>query len=108
MWDDECDEAFRRLTEYLTCPSISSRSLQDETLFIYIPLFIRSCKECGVVEKRTLGRNASLLCEHVEQRYNRLQVIRLALITAARRLNLILWLILLLYYLTIYHMKELL
>jgi hypothetical protein len=50
----------------------------------------------------------SMLMTIVEQRYNRLQVIRLALITAARRLNLILWLILLLYYLTIYHMKELL
>jgi uncharacterized Zn finger protein len=73
MWDDECDEAFRRLKEYLTCPSISSRSLQDETLFIYIPRFIRSCKECGVVEKRTLGRNASLLCEHVDD-YRRTKV----------------------------------
>jgi hypothetical protein len=38
-----------------------------------IPRFIRSCKECGVVEKRTLGRNASLLCEHVDD-YRRTKV----------------------------------
>ncbi|KAJ6870349.1 hypothetical protein NC652_036090 [Populus alba x Populus x berolinensis] len=30
-------------------------------------------KECGAVEKRTLGRNASLFCEHVDD-YRRTKV----------------------------------
>lgn len=107
MWDDECDEAFRRLKEYLTCPSISSRSLQ----YIYLASSDHA-RSAVLLRKDHLEEMpvycVSMLMTIVEQRYNRLQVIRLALITAARRLNLILWLILLLYYLTIYHMKELL
>lgn len=44
-----------------------------QVIAIYIPRFIRSCKECGVVEKRPPGRNASLLCEHVDD-YRRTKV----------------------------------
>jgi len=45
MWSEECEEAFRKLKEYLTNPPLLSRPTEGEILYLYLavsPLAVSS------------------------------------------------------------------
>ena len=35
-WDDKCEQAFRSLKEYLRKPSLHSKSIDSEPLYLYL------------------------------------------------------------------------
>jgi len=89
-WTDECENALKHLKEILSAPSVLSRPEQGEVLYLY--LYVSSdaisavlIRETTEVQKPVYFTSKVLL--GLETRYQKIEKVALALLTAARRLR---------------------
>jgi hypothetical protein len=89
-WIDECETALKHFKETLLAPPVLSRPEQGEVLYLYLyvssdtvsAVLIRETTEC---QKPVYFASKALLGP--ETRYQKIEKVALALLTAARRLR---------------------
>jgi len=89
-WSSECEEAFRKLKEYLTNPPLLSRPGEGEILYLYLavsPLAVSSAlvREDSGIQQPVYFTSKAL--HGAEERYPQIEKLAFALIISARRLR---------------------
>jgi hypothetical protein len=89
-WSDECEEAFRKLKEYLMSPPLLSRPKEGEILYLYLAISCSAVssvlvREDGGVQKPVYFLSKAL--HGAEERYPRIEKLAFALVVSARRLR---------------------
>jgi hypothetical protein len=90
MWSEECEEAFRKLKEYLANTLLLSRPTEGEILYLYLavsPSTVSSVlvREDSGVQKPVYFTSKAL--HGTEERYPRIEKLAFALIISTRRLR---------------------
>lgn len=90
IWSEECEEAFKKLKEYLANPPLLSRPTEGEILYLYLavsPSAVSSVlvREDSGVQKPVYFTSKAL--HGAEERYPRIEKLAFALIISARRLR---------------------
>jgi hypothetical protein len=89
-WSEECEEAFEKLKEYLTNPSLLSHPTEGEILYLYLavsPTAVSSAlvREDAGIQKLVYFTSKAL--HGAEERYHRIEKLAFALVVSARRLR---------------------
>jgi hypothetical protein len=88
-WTDECENALKHLKEILSTPPVLSRVDQGEVLYIY--LSVSSAVSVVLIREIAEGRKlvyfTSKALQGPKTRYQKMEKVSLALLTAERRLR---------------------
>ncbi|CAL2237723.1 unnamed protein product [Prunus armeniaca] len=89
-WDDECEVAFQTLKTYLTSPSLLSKPIPGEDLYIYIVVSDSAVSSALIQEE--LGAQHSVFytskaLPNAETRYPKMEKLIFSLVVSARKLR---------------------
>jgi ribonuclease HI len=90
VWNDECQKAFDQLKIVLSQPPVLSRPMKDEILFLYLAISAEAVSAVLVREAGTSQNPVYFISKALagpEVRYQRIEKVALALVTAARKLR---------------------
>jgi hypothetical protein len=90
MWNEECEEAFGKLKEYLANPPLLSRPTGGEILYLYLAVSPSAVSSALVREESGVQKPVyftSKALHGAEERYPRIEKLAFALIISARRLR---------------------
>jgi len=82
-WSDECEEAFKKLKEYLTNPPLLSRPTEGEILYLYLAVSPSAVSSALVREDPGIQKPVyftSKALHGAEERYPRIEKLAFALI----------------------------
>jgi len=89
-WTEECETALKHLKETLSAPPVLSRPDQGEALYLYLSVS-SDAVSAVLVRKTTKGQKPAYFTSKallgLETRYQKIEKVALALLTAARRLR---------------------
>jgi hypothetical protein len=89
-WDSKCEEAFRKLKEYLMNPPLLSRPMEGEILYLYLVVSSSAVSSALVREDAGIQKPVyftSRALRGAEERYPRIEKLAFALIVSARKLR---------------------
>jgi hypothetical protein len=89
-WNSECEEAFGKLKEYLTNPSLLSRPDEGEIFYLYLAVSLSTVSSALVREESGIQKLVyftSKALHGAEERYPRIEKLAFTLIDSARRLR---------------------
>ncbi|MDV3160361.1 MAG: RNase H-like domain-containing protein, partial [Sweet potato little leaf phytoplasma] len=89
-WTAQCEHAFQQLKEFLTSPPILSKPLAGKEIIVYLSVSNAAISAVIVQEEDRIQRPVyyiSRVLQGPETRYQQVEKLALALITAARRLR---------------------
>jgi hypothetical protein len=89
-WSEECEEAFRKLKEYLINPPLLSCPTEGEILFLYLTVSPSAVSSTLVREDAGIQKSVyftSKALHGAEKMYHRIKKLAFALIVSARRLR---------------------
>ncbi|XP_059439799.1 uncharacterized protein LOC132172333 [Corylus avellana] len=90
VWDEECEEAFNQLKQYLGNPPLLSRASEGEVLYLYLVVSPTAVSSALVREDQGTQKPVyftSRALHGAEERYPRIEKLAFALITSAQRLR---------------------
>ena len=86
-WNDECDQAFMAIKQYLTDPLVLASPAADKTLFIYLAASDVAVS-AALFKENTDGRQRPMFfISNAETRYSHLEQATLALRVATKKLR---------------------
>jgi hypothetical protein len=89
-WTDECEEAFFNLKAYLTSPSLLSRTIPGEVIFIYLVVTPTAISAALIREDEGVQKPVYFVSKALhgaEGRYPRIEKLAFALVMASRKLR---------------------
>ncbi|KAK3025694.1 hypothetical protein RJ639_041699 [Escallonia herrerae] len=89
-WTEECQKSFEELKRYLSSPSLLTKPVTGEDLFLYLSISEVAVSTVLIREEEGKQRHVyyiSKVLQDVETRYPRIDKVALALVTSARKLR---------------------
>ncbi|KAK2997706.1 hypothetical protein RJ639_026586 [Escallonia herrerae] len=89
-WTEECQKSFEKLKRYLSSPSLLTKPVTGEDLFLYLSISEVAVSTVLIREEEGKQRPIyyiSKVLQDVETRYPRIDKVALALVTSARKLR---------------------
>ena len=90
VWDEDCEEAFKQLKQYLGNPPLLSRADEGEVLYLYLAVSPTAVSSALVREDHGTQRPiyfTSRALHGAEERYPKIEKLAFALMVSARRLR---------------------
>jgi len=89
-WDDRCEEIFKQLKDFLTCPSIIQKSRPDQPILVYLAALEEATSVALVQEDEGEEQPiyfVSWTFHATKTRYQMIEKVALALVFTARRMR---------------------